>query len=130
MTSFSPARYILIDQPSLYGTQLTQMRILLSDEARTDHANIEIIREKLTRSLPAIFPEVIDELAVAVSDHVSTKGEGRAHFFLSGNIDTENLQNGPRCMQYQLCRTSSHASATVPLLDFRFVSTIRQALSL
>ena len=39
-------------------------------------ANVEIVRDKLTRSLPAILPDVIDELKVAVGDYMPAQGDG------------------------------------------------------
>lgn len=38
--------------------------------------HIDIIKEKLSRTLPAILPDVIEELKVAVPEHIPTKGDG------------------------------------------------------
>ncbi|KAI0640730.1 cytochrome P450 [Trametes meyenii] len=38
-----------------------------------DPYHVDIIREKLTRALPAVLPDVIDELQLAVGDHIPAK---------------------------------------------------------
>ena len=38
--------------------------------------HVEIVRDKLTRSLPAIFPDVLDELTLAIGEHVTVEGNG------------------------------------------------------
>ena len=38
--------------------------------------HVHVLKEKLTRSLPTILPEVIDEVAGAVNEHIATKENG------------------------------------------------------
>lgn len=44
--------------------------------------HVDIIKEKLSRTLPAILPDVIEELKVAVPEHIPTKDDGERHFTL------------------------------------------------
>ena len=41
-----------------------------------DPYHVDIIREKLTRTLPAILPDVLDELALAVPAYIPTHDDG------------------------------------------------------
>lgn len=44
--------------------------------ATDDPYHIEIIREKLMRTLPAVLPDVLDELTLAVPAFIPTRGNG------------------------------------------------------
>ena len=46
------------------------------------HLNVEVIRDKLTRSIPAIFPAIMDELKVAIEEHIPAKEDGMLLFGL------------------------------------------------
>ena len=41
-------------------------------------ANVEIIRDKLTRSLPSIFPVMMDEVRYAMGKYIPTTEDGMA----------------------------------------------------
>lgn len=41
-----------------------------------DPYHVDIVKDKLMRSLTAVLPDVIDELCVAVPDHIPAKGDG------------------------------------------------------
>ena len=42
-----------------------------------DPYHVDIIREKLTRTLPAILPDVLDELTLAVPAYIPIHGQGK-----------------------------------------------------
>ncbi|KAI0800573.1 cytochrome P450 [Fomes fomentarius] len=54
--------------------ELMQTRFTLGREPLDDPYHVDIIREKLMRSLVAVLPDVIDELALAVPDLIPTQG--------------------------------------------------------
>lgn len=53
-----------------------QIRYTLGADTEDDPYHVDIIKEKLTRSVPAILPEVIDELTLAVPQHIPAKTDG------------------------------------------------------
>ena len=63
------------------------MRYTVGTELEESSCHIEIVRDKLTRSLPAIFPDVLDELTLAIGEHIPVEG------------------NGTRCLIYRLVST-------------------------
>ena len=52
------------------------MKQIIGHEVLNDQYHVGIIREKLTRMLPVIVPDLVDELRLAVSDCIPTKGDG------------------------------------------------------
>nr|VWO96212.1 Cytochrome P450 51 [Ganoderma boninense] len=52
-----------------------------------DEYHVEVVKEKLTRKLPALLPDVIDEVRVAIKDHIVTKEDGRNEEYLSLAVD-------------------------------------------
>lgn len=54
-------------------------RFTLGREPLDDPFHVDIIKDKLMRSLTAVLPDVIDELRAAVPDYIHTKGDGRCH---------------------------------------------------
>ena len=52
------------------------MKYTLGRASRDDPYHVDIIREKLMRSLTAVLPDVIDELSVAVPEYIPAKGDG------------------------------------------------------
>ncbi|OSD03318.1 cytochrome P450 [Trametes coccinea BRFM310] len=52
-----------------------QIRHTFGPETDEDPYHVDIIREKLTRSVPAILPDVIDELTLAVPEHIPAKSD-------------------------------------------------------
>ncbi|KAI9060502.1 cytochrome P450 [Trametes sanguinea] len=56
--------------------EIVQTRYTLGDDVHENTYHVDIIREKLTRSIPTILPDVIDELSVAVEECIPVKGDG------------------------------------------------------
>ncbi|RDX42959.1 cytochrome P450 [Lentinus brumalis] len=54
-----------------------QLKYTIGPEALTDGYHIDIIKEKLTRTLPAVLPNVIDELRLAVQEYIPAKDDGK-----------------------------------------------------
>lgn len=52
------------------------MKYTLGRASLDDPYHVDIIREKLMRTLPVVLPDVIDELTVAVPDYIPTHGAG------------------------------------------------------
>ncbi|KAI1792290.1 cytochrome P450 [Ganoderma leucocontextum] len=55
--------------------EVIQMKYTVGHEAMSDPYHVGIIKEKLTRMLPLVLPDVTDELAVAVQEYIPTKGD-------------------------------------------------------
>ncbi|KAI0828877.1 cytochrome P450 [Trametes gibbosa] len=53
-----------------------QIRYTLGPDTEDDPYHVDLIKEKLTRSVPAILPDVIDELTLAVPQHIPAKTDG------------------------------------------------------
>ena len=51
--------------------------------AAEDPYHIEIIREKLMRTLPVVLPDVLDELTLAVPAFIPTSETGRRTFHIT-----------------------------------------------
>ncbi|KAI0737381.1 cytochrome P450 [Daedaleopsis nitida] len=51
-----------------------QLDHTLGKEIRADRYHVDIIRDKLTRSLPVVMPDVVDELAVGIPGYITTHG--------------------------------------------------------
>ena len=54
------------------------MKYTVGRESMDDPYHIDIIKEKLTRTLPAVLPEVIDELKLAVDEHIPTQDDSES----------------------------------------------------
>ena len=54
-----------------------QTRFTLGRDPLDDPYHVDIIKEKLMRTLVAVLPDVIDELSSAVPDYIPTRGEGQ-----------------------------------------------------
>ncbi|KAJ3011693.1 hypothetical protein NUW54_g2086 [Trametes sanguinea] len=52
-----------------------QIRYTFGPETDADPYHVDIIKEKLTRSVPAILPDVVDELTLAVPEHIPAKSD-------------------------------------------------------
>lgn len=52
------------------------MRYTVGSELIEDPYHVDIIKEKLTRTLPLIMPDVVDELEHAVPHYIKAEGEG------------------------------------------------------
>lgn len=53
-----------------------QTKYTLGEAIHNDPYHVDIIREKLTRGLPAVLPDVIEELTLAVRQYIPTEGDG------------------------------------------------------
>ncbi|KAI1793082.1 cytochrome P450 [Ganoderma leucocontextum] len=88
----------------LEGAEETiQMRYTVGDELFVDPYHVDIIREKLTRTLPTILPDVVDELEHAVPRYIPTEGEE----WTTVNVMTT--------MQNIVARASSRVFVGIPL---------------
>lgn len=56
--------------------QFVQTKYTLGEDVHNDPFHADIIRDKLARGLPAVLPDVIDELTVATREHIPTEGDG------------------------------------------------------
>ncbi len=52
------------------------LKYLVEPELAEFPYHIDIIKEKLSRTLPTILPDVIEELKVAVPEHIPIKDDG------------------------------------------------------
>ena len=52
------------------------MKYTVGHEAMSDPYHVGIIKEKLTRMLPTVLPDLTDELAVSVQEYIPTTGDG------------------------------------------------------
>ena len=52
------------------------MRYTVGPELVEDPYNVDIIKEKLTRTLPVIMPDVVEELELAVPHYINAKDDG------------------------------------------------------
>ncbi|KAJ8475002.1 hypothetical protein ONZ51_g6824 [Trametes cubensis] len=50
--------------------EFVQTKYTVGHEAHRDPYHVNIVREKLTRNLPAILPDMMDELTAAVQEHI------------------------------------------------------------
>ena len=62
--------------PHLFGPQALQMKHTLGRDTLDDPYHVGIVRDKLTRGLPALFPALADEVMQAVADHIPATDNG------------------------------------------------------
>lgn len=60
----------------IYPLKIMPLKYLVEPEVSEFPYHIDVIREKLSRTLPAILPDVVEELKVAVPEHIPTKDDG------------------------------------------------------
>ena len=53
------------------------MKYTVGHEALGDPYHVAIIKEKLTRMLPTVLPDLTEELAVSVQEYIPTQGDGQ-----------------------------------------------------
>ncbi|KAI0640078.1 cytochrome P450 [Trametes polyzona] len=53
-----------------------QTKYTLGRAIETDPYHVDIIRDKLTRGLPVVLPDVIEELTLAIQEHIPIEGNG------------------------------------------------------
>ncbi|KAH9895713.1 cytochrome P450 [Cubamyces lactineus] len=64
------------------AAEFIQIEYTVGHEAHSDPYHIDIVREKLTRNLPTVLPEIMDELAVAMHEYIPAKEDGRNREYL------------------------------------------------
>ncbi|KAI0654307.1 cytochrome P450 [Cubamyces menziesii] len=57
------------------AAEFIQIKYTVGHEAHHDPYHIDIVREKLTRNLPAVLPEIMDELTVAMHEYIPAKDD-------------------------------------------------------
>ncbi|KAM5543922.1 hypothetical protein V8D89_002539 [Ganoderma adspersum] len=55
--------------------EVVHMKYTVGHEAMSDPYHVGIIKEKLTRMLPTVLPDLTDELAVSVREYIPTTGD-------------------------------------------------------
>lgn len=70
--------------------QTLHTRFTLGREPLDDPFHVDIIKEKLMRSLTAVLPDVIDELRAAVPDYIHTEDNGTCKTRVSHQKTTLN----------------------------------------
>lgn len=60
------------------GKQDFQIKHIVDPHTTENLYHIDMITEKLTRALPAVLPQVIDELRLAVPKHIPAVSEGKS----------------------------------------------------
>ncbi len=56
-----------------------QSKYIFEPPVVVDEYHIDVLNEKFTRKLPTILPDVIDEVVVAVKDHIRAGENGMAN---------------------------------------------------
>ena len=59
------------------ASQTIESKYIFEPSVLTDEYHVEVLQEKLTRKLPALLPDVMDEVRAAVDDHIVTREDGR-----------------------------------------------------
>ena len=70
---------------------MVQMKYTIGIEPEVEY-HAEVVREKLTRSLAAIFPDIIDEMGLAFEQHIPAKSDGTDPH-CSANLRRRTLTN-------------------------------------
>ncbi|KAM5541320.1 hypothetical protein V8D89_004874 [Ganoderma adspersum] len=50
-----------------------QSKYIFEPSVLADEYHVDVVKEKLTRTLPTVLPDVIDEVTIAVQDHILTR---------------------------------------------------------
>ena len=108
------------------------MKYTIGTEISDDPYHLDIIKEKLTRTLPAVLPRVIDELKVAVQDHIPTQGEGMALQSSCGLGSTRTYTsatewvsvNVKKTMEEIVARATNRAFVGLPLCAYSFFPSL------
>ena len=87
-----------------------------------DPYHVDIIREKLTRTLPAVLPEVVDELGLAVQEYIGARDDGGTYPHIeyermsntTSNVEWTAVKVMP-VMQHIVSRASNRAFVGLPL---------------
>ena len=115
------------------------MKHILARQSIDDPYHVDIIRDKLMRMLPAVLPNLIDELAVTVPDCIPIDGHGaycfqpmycgpsekKPHVTMLSRLDhgegaTDNAEDHSPFEQSSLCRASSMCVSALELSRVQF----------
>lgn len=66
-----------------------QTQYLLDPSVLSNRYHLQIVKEKLARILPNILPDVVDEVSVAVREHIAAAENGTSHLFLLSVINAD-----------------------------------------
>lgn len=98
----------------------------LGRETSEDPFHVEVIKEKLTRNLGNILPDVMDEIQHAFNEYIPAEGDGlcrsRCMAFFSIRAKSAEFQVGSKSTPYQPWQISLLVLAIVYSWAFRTVS--------
>ena len=83
-----------------------QSRYTLEPELMLDRYHVQALREKFTRKLPIVLPDILDEVAVALREYLGTNTKGKRDSWFIEAILTSNiilLQNGLKWRHFPSC---------------------------
>lgn len=94
-----------------------QIRHIVDRHAVENPYHVEIIREKLTRTLPAVLPHVVDELRLAVPEHIPAVFGGTFGIFTytGRSIESKNAHRMDRG-EHAGCYPADHSPCKQPRL--------------
>lgn len=71
-------------------SQTLQSQYIFAPQVISDEYHVDVVKEKLTRKLPGLLPDVIDEVVVASKEHIVTSDNSRGmiHILIEGNVLT------------------------------------------
>jgi hypothetical protein len=91
--------YIILFGLHAYWNQTLHADILFGPELLDDDFHIEVIRSHLTRNITSRFSDVQEEIAVAFSEYMPTKGEMVGVNKTYSEIIVDQGQNGQRLLR-------------------------------
>ncbi|KAJ3007828.1 hypothetical protein NUW54_g3393 [Trametes sanguinea] len=90
------------------------LKYMLGYETVHDQYHVDLVREKLTRSIPLILPDVIDELRLAVSEHIpATENEWVSINVLDKTREIVARASSRVFVGMQACRDPDYLDITV-----------------
>lgn len=94
-----------------------QIRHIVDRHAVENPYHVEIIREKLTRTLPAVLPHVVDELRLAVPEHIPAVFGGTFCIFThTGRLIKSGNAHRMDRGEHAGCYPADHSSCKQPRL--------------
>ena len=106
-------------------SQTLQSRYIFEPSVLADEYHVDVVKEKLTRSLPTVLPDVIDEVTIAIKDHISTREDGMTresslaeHMLtqIDCTVEWTSVEVLP-VMQKIIARVSNRAFVGLPLCE-------------
>ncbi|KAM5535260.1 hypothetical protein V8D89_011066 [Ganoderma adspersum] len=85
------------------GQDTIESKYIFEPSVLTDEYHVKVLQDKLTRKLPAVLPDVIDEVMAAVKDHIVTRED-----------EWSSVEVAP-VMQNIIARVSSRIFVGLPL---------------